>query len=280
MSQKTNLFKKSSKISTTILEEEPELEQSNHSIFDCPYSLSEEELEKIEKIHQTKSKYTIYTKHLLKYYLENLEKENNALHEAFPDVDFDIQARIKSENSYMKKAKSKENIFDIFADKIIIKSVNGKTNEDLLIAKAYEMEEFLCFYDPNIKEIPYKRKDYIKNKKTSGYSSLHITRTVNIKDEKEKDIYFDHETQIKTFRMREVEQFGSASHKKMYKDRDSLLKQISSLEAISYYVPGYLEFVTDPKTKKEHIIMQPLKERFEYYFKTNFNKFIKEKSRD
>ena len=49
---------------------------------------------------------------------------------------------------------------DIFGDKIIILSADGKTDEETLSSVAYKIEDFLTTYNPNIRELPERRKDY------------------------------------------------------------------------------------------------------------------------
>ena len=59
---------------------------------------------------------------------------NNMIIEKFSDVNFNIYGRIKSKNSYLQKSELKDRIFDIYAFKVIVNSVDKshKYNESLL----------------------------------------------------------------------------------------------------------------------------------------------------
>lgn len=109
--------------------------------------------------------YDTYKNDYLKYYIQNLEAENASLQAAFKNVDFYIMSRVKSKHNYIEKLDKKGEALDIFGDKIIILAVDGKTDEDLLIQKAYEIGNFLVTHDPNITELSRKRKDYIAEPK-------------------------------------------------------------------------------------------------------------------
>ena len=187
-------------------------------------------------------------------------------------VDFYRMARVKSKNNYIEKLRKKGEALDIFADKIIIVSVDGKTDEDLLVQTAYNMQNFLTSYSPNIQELTRKRKDYISAPKENGYASLHMTRAVYVEDE---DIAFNHETQIKTFRMREIEKNGSAGHASVYKsNRNALLSKITSKNAAEYFLPQYMHFEFDKTLRKNKIVLDSFDSNFKYYFGINFDDFI------
>ena len=219
--------------------------------------------------------YDTYKNDYLKYYIQNLEAENASLKAAFKNVDFYIMSRVKSKHNYIEKLDKKGEALDIFGDKIIILAVDGKTDEDLLIQKAYEMENFLVTHTPNITELSRKRKDYIKTPKPNNYSSLHITRTIHTLDDEENPIEFNVETQIKTFRMRETEKDGKASHFNAYKTtRTCFLTYISTPESAEYYLPKYMHFVFDKSTRSDKLVVDSFDERFRYFFHQSYEDFL------
>ena len=216
--------------------------------------------------------YDTYTNDYLKYYMKNVEAENTSLHTAFKNVDFYIMSRVKSKHNYIEKLDKKGEALDIFGDKIIILAVDGKTDEDLLIQKAYEMENFLVTHNPNITELSRKRKDYIAEPKINGYSSLHTTRIVHVPD---KDIKFYRETQIKTFRMRETEKNGTAGHSSVYKNnRDLFLEKIESVNSAMFFLPQYMHFEFDKNSRKDILVLDSFESNFKYYFGINFDDFM------
>lgn len=243
--------------------------------FKSTFILSAEERKELDEKQRKLFLYNIYLSKYFKYYKKHLEKEFAIFKKAFPNVDFDILARIKSNHSYKEKIEKKGEVLDIFADKIIIKSVYGKTDENLLIDYAYKIEDFLLNYNKSINDIPRKRKDYIKNPKANNYSSLHITRVIHTIDEDENPIEFNVETQIKTFRMREVEKDGDASHSKSYKaSREIFLKNISSPASAEYYMPKYMHFVFDKTSRTDKLVLDSFDERFKYFFHESYEDFL------
>lgn len=241
----------------------------------APFVLSPEELQKLQEARKKLDLYNVYSSNYLKYYKNHLENEVAILKKNFPGVDFDILARVKSQYSYREKIKSKGEALDIFADKIILKSVNGKTDETLLQEYSYKIQDFLVTYNKSITEIRRKRKDYIKNPKANNYSSLHITRTIHTLDDDENPIEFNVETQIKTFRMRETEKDGKASHFNAYKTtRTCFLTYISTPESAEYYLPKYMHFVFDKSTKSDKLVVDSFDERFRYFFHQSYEDFL------
>lgn len=236
------------------------------------FILSSEQRSALENRSKLVNLHNTYVKDYLKYYIQSLEAENERLQTAFKGVDFYIMARIKSKNNYLEKLDRKGEALDIFGDKIIILAVDGKTDEELLIKKAYEMEKFLITHDPNITELPRKRKDYIAKPKKNGYSSLHTTRIVHVPAE---DISFYRETQIKTFRMRETEKNGTAGHSSVYKNnRDLFLKRIKNINSAKFFLPQYMHFEFDKKTRTDHVVLDSFEANFRYYFGINFDEFM------
>lgn len=241
----------------------------------APFVLSPEELQKLQEARKKIDLYNVYSSNYLKYYKNHLENEVAILKKNFPGVDFDILARVKSQYSYREKIKSKGEALDIFADKIILKSVNGKTDETLLQEYSYKIQDFLVTYNKSITEIRRKRKDYIKNPKANNYSSLHITRTIHTLDDDENPIEFNVETQIKTFRMRETEKDGKASHFNAYKTtRTCFLTYISTPESAEYYLPKYMHFVFDKSTRSDKLVVDSFDERFRYFFHQSYEDFL------
>ena len=236
------------------------------------FILSPEHRTALENRNNLVRLYDTYVNDYLQYYIQNLEAENSSLQAAFKNVDFYIMSRVKSKHNYMEKLDKKGEALDIFGDKIIILAVDGKTDEDLLIQKAYEMENFLITHDPNTTEVSRKRKDYIAEPKENGYSSLHTTRVVYIPDE---DIKFYRETQIKTFRMRETEKNGTAGHSSVYKNtRDLFLEKINNKCSAEFFLPKYMHFEFDRKSRKDIVVLDSFESNFKYYFGINFDEFM------
>lgn len=251
------------------------LKKGPYSMVKSSFILSSQERKELEEKQKKIFLYNIYLSKYLRYYKSHLEKELDILKRTFPNVDFDILSRVKSNHSYKEKLEKKGEALDIFADKIIIKSVDGHTNENLLIQYAYKIENFLLNYDDSITEIPRKRKDYIKNPKANNYSSLHITRTIHTTNNYGQPIKFNAETQIKTFRMREVEKDGEASHSKAYKaSRELFLKNISSPASAEYYMPKYMHFVFDKTSRTDKLVLDSFDERFRYFFHESYEDFL------
>ena len=238
-------------------------------------TLSPKQQERLRKKQRLIALYDRYKQVYLKYYVAILEKENEALKEAFPDVEFTIMSRVKSKHNYTDKLSRKGRVQDIFGDKIIILSADGKTDEETLTSVAYQIEEFLTTYNPNITELPERRKDYIAHPKANGYSSLHLTRVVRIPEER---FAFYRETQIKTFRMRETEKTGSAGHSTVYKsNRNYFLNRIVNPESAEYFLPLYMHFEFDKQGRTEKLVPDSFENRFRYYFGQDYETFLKQK---
>ena len=115
-------------------------------------------------------------------------------------IDYHIKWRTKSIPSIYEKMRSNnlpfEQIFDIFAVRIIIK--NSKRNEEKTDCwRVYSIVTNI--YQPN----PKRLRDWITSPKVSGYESLHTTVRAN------KNWI---EVQIRTERMDEIAEKGSAAH--------------------------------------------------------------------
>lgn len=268
MSQKTDEMKKS---------ENTELVPNSHSKLGLiNFILTPEQRKVLQTKNYLVKLYDTYKFNYLKSYIKHLEEEDKLLQEHFPNVDFYRKARVKSKNNYIEKLRQKGEALDIFADKIIIVAVDGKTDEDLLVNTAYKMQTFLTTYSPNVQEIARKRKDYISVPKENGYASLHMTRTIYVEED---DVAFNHETQVKTFRMREVEKNGSAGHASVYKsNRDALLAKINNKISAEYFLPQYMHFEFDRTLRKNKIVLDTFDSNFKYYFGINFDDFMLLKS--
>lgn len=115
-------------------------------------------------------------------------------------IEYYIKWRTKSIPSIYEKMRSNnlpfEQIFDIFAVRIIIK--NSKRNEEKTDCwRVYSLVTNI--YQPN----PKRLRDWITSPKVSGYESLHTTVQAN------KNWI---EVQIRTERMDEIAEKGSAAH--------------------------------------------------------------------
>lgn len=206
-------------------------------------------------VQQPKQKYSkyelscIYGKYIdqncfLQQYLTHLAAEYHALQEKFPTFLIDTTARIKSPTSYFEKidkydkqGKSRA-LSDVYANKYILYSANGRSDEATLIEGVYAIRDFLIEFnsqEQDADEIEGTRKDYIANPKPdSGYKSLHL----NFQNRTETDLRY--ETQIKTFRMRQDELTGSSSHHDVYKPLDATT--ITDQSKIPMYIePIFLE---------------------------------------
>ncbi len=144
------------------------------------------------KIQATKSKREVY----INDFIQPIEHE---LHAA--GFDFEIKWRTKSVPSIWAKMKRQnvefEQIYDIFAVRIIIKSKSSKKEkEDCWMVYSIVTN----IYQPN----PKRLRDWISTPKASGYESLHTT----VMGPNKKWV----EVQIRTVRMDEVAEKGQAAH--------------------------------------------------------------------
>lgn len=186
---------------------------------------------KLDIISYKKYMYSNYAKYLSKFipiYLELLNNEYIALLNHFNNVNFETLARIKNPVSYFEKCYLKPDNYtfsDIYANKYIIHSVSGCTDEKKLINTCYEFYNFLTEYNISKNNNITEFTDYILNSKKNGYKSLHLKfQNSNTQD-------FRFETQIKTEKMMYNEKFGTASHTKNYKK-----KQAINLDAIPIFI--------------------------------------------
>lgn len=169
-----------------------------------------------------------YSTGIKENYKTHFSEEYTILRNYFNNIDFLYEGRIKNQNSLEEKVHRKiyqrksGNIYDIFAKKIIVYSVNGSNDEKLLIKACYEINDFLNTYNHFLIEIPDKCKDYISTPKDNGYQAIHVLR----KHLSNNNPVYCSETQIRTFRMEEYQKFGSASHMLSYKPSETLKKEL------------------------------------------------------
>ena len=145
-----------------------------------------------DKIQATKSKREVY----IKDFIAPIEKELIAA-----GFDFEIKWRTKTVASIWAKMKRQnvefEQIYDIFAVRIIINSKSAKKEkEDCWMAYSIVTN----IYPPN----PKRLRDWISTPKASGYESLHTT----VMGPNKKWV----EVQIRTVRMDEIAEKGQAAH--------------------------------------------------------------------
>lgn len=241
------------------------------------YGLSNKDKVIIDKKNQLYRLYGEWVKKYTDYYKYHLLREYLDIKAKFPDIDFSIEARIKSEHSYREKVDRKISegntgrVYDIFANKIIVNSVNGQTDEATLIDACYRIEEFIDSRISDSITIPSKSKDYIKSPKSNGYQSIHLNRIIQAGKIEES---FFAETQIKTFRMREHEKTGKSSHSQNYKSREPLLSCIHTRQQADYYLPHYLLFVHNTSGNYLTVLEKSLEDRFEYFFHLDFNTYM------
>ncbi|NQV52755.1 MAG: bifunctional (p)ppGpp synthetase/guanosine-3',5'-bis(diphosphate) 3'-pyrophosphohydrolase [Flavobacteriales bacterium] len=164
---------------------------------------------------------------------------------------FEIKSRTKSIYSIYNKMLTKsiplEEIYDVFAIRIIIESELDQEKSDCW--KAYSI--VTDFYKPN----PDRLRDWISTPKSNGYESLHTT----VMSPTGKWV----EVQIRTRRMDEIAEMGYAAHWK-YKESASehaLDEWISRIrETLQNPNPSALDFIDDFKLNlfsKEIFVFTP-----------------------
>jgi guanosine-3',5'-bis(diphosphate) 3'-pyrophosphohydrolase len=156
------------------------------------------------------------------------------------DFNFEIYGRPKSIHSIWNKIKKKgvefEEVYDLFAIRIILDSLPEKEKEDCW--KVYSM--ITDEYTPS----PERLRDWLSNPKSNGYEALHTT----VMGPQGKWV----EVQIRTKRMNEIAEKGLAAHYK-YKegsnDEDRFDKWFGQIrEVISSQDTDGVDFLQDFKT--------------------------------
>ena len=143
-------------------------------------------------------------------------------------MDFDIKGRVKSIYSIRNKMKKQgipfEEVFDIFAIRIIIKTPIETEKSECW--RAYSL--VTDFYHPN----PDRLRDWISTPKANGYESLHTT----VMGPEGKWV----EVQIRTERMDEIAEKGYAAHWKY--------KESAAENALDEWIAKIRELLEKPET--------------------------------
>ncbi len=184
-----------------------------------------------QKLQDTKRERTRYINDFIRPIKDKLEKA---------EFNFDIYGRPKSIHSIWSKMKNKgvsfEEVYDLFAIRILVDSPMEKEKEDCW--KVYSM--ITDEYKPSIERL----RDWLSNPKSNGYEALHTT----VMGPQGKWV----EVQIRTKRMNEIAEKGLAAHWK-YKEGasdesrfDQWFHQIR--EALGNQDSNSLDFLQDFKT--------------------------------
>ena len=183
------------------------------------------------KLAETKRERTRYINEFIRPIKEKLEKGS---------FDFEIYGRPKSIHSIWNKMKKKavafEEVYDLFAIRVILTSPPEKEKEDCWKVYSFITDE----YTP----APERLRDWLSNPKANGYEALHTT----VMGPQGKWV----EVQIRTKRMNEIAEKGLAAHWK-YKEGgndesrfDKWFQQIR--EVLSTQDTDSVDFLQDFKT--------------------------------
>ncbi len=184
-----------------------------------------------QKLAETKRERSKYINEFIRPLKEKLEKGN---------FQFEIYGRPKSIHSISNKMKKKavdfEEVYDLFAIRVILDSPAEREKEDCW--KVYSM--ITDEYTPS----PERLRDWLSNPKSNGYEALHTT----VMGPQGKWV----EVQIRTKRMNEIAEKGLAAHWK-YKEGagdesrfDKWFQQIR--EMITSQETDSIDFLQDFKT--------------------------------
>lgn len=183
------------------------------------------------KLAETKRERTRYINEFIRPIKEKLEKGI---------FDFELYGRPKSIHSIWNKMKKKavafEEVYDLFAIRVILTSPPEKEKEDCWKVYSFITDE----YTP----APERLRDWLSNPKSNGYEALHTT----VMGPQGKWV----EVQIRTKRMNEIAEKGLAAHWK-YKEGgndesrfDKWFQQIR--EVLSTQDTDSVDFLQDFKT--------------------------------
>ena len=184
-----------------------------------------------KKLSETKRERTRYINEFIKPIQEKL---------AASGFDFEMYGRPKSIHSIWNKIKKKavnfEEVYDLFAIRVILNSPQDKEKEDCW--KVYSM--ITDEYNPS----PERLRDWLSNPKSNGYEALHTT----VMGPQGKWV----EVQIRTKRMNEIAEKGLAAHYK-YKegsnDEDRFDKWFGQIrEVLATQDSDTVDFLQDFKT--------------------------------
>ncbi len=184
-----------------------------------------------QKLQETKRERTRYINDFIRPLKEKLEKTG---------LDFEIHGRPKSIHSIWTKIKKKgvafEEVYDLFAIRIIVNALPEKEKEDCWKVYSIITDE----YNPS----PERLRDWLSNPKSNGYEALHTT----VMGPQGKWV----EVQIRTNRMNEIAEKGLAAHWKYKEGKedesrfDKWFHQIR--EALNNQDSNSLDFLHDFKT--------------------------------
>lgn len=183
--------------------------------------VDKETIQRTNTLSRFAGKRAYYISHYKNAYLKHLKDEYNKLHKMFPNVEIVPEARIKGQKSYTDKVKRVVNedpnkdIYDIFANRYIVLSVNGSNSDKDIVPILYQIRDYLAYSNPNNEIMPERTKDYIVNPKHSTYQSLHLTR---LHHDTPYEPY-QSETQLRSYFMHSNAHSGRASHANTYKER-------------------------------------------------------------
>jgi GTP diphosphokinase / guanosine-3',5'-bis(diphosphate) 3'-diphosphatase len=184
-----------------------------------------------QKLSDTKRERNKYINDFIRPLKDKMEKA---------DFDFEIYGRPKSIHSIWNKMKKKgvsfEEVYDLFAIRILVNSPMEKEKEDCW--KVYSI--ITDAYNPS----PERLRDWLSNPKSNGYEALHTT----VMGPQGKWV----EVQIRTKRMNEIAEKGLAAHWKYKEGKDDESRfdkwfhQIR--EALSNQDGNSIDFLQDFKT--------------------------------
>src|SRR3982750_904559 len=161
-----------------------------------------------KKLAETKRERSRYINEFIKPLKDKLEKA---------ELDFEIHGRPKSIHSIWNKMKKKgvsfEEVYDLFAIRIIVDSAYEKEKGDCWKVYSIITDE----YNPS----PERLRDWLSNPKSNGYEALHTT----VMGPQGKWV----EVQIRTKRMNDIAEKGLAAHWK-YKEGSVTPMQESKLD--------------------------------------------------
>jgi GTP diphosphokinase / guanosine-3',5'-bis(diphosphate) 3'-diphosphatase len=183
------------------------------------------------KLSETKRERTRYINEFIRPIKEKLEKG---------EYKFEIQGRPKSIHSIWNKMKKKavtfEEVYDLFAIRIILDSPQEREKQDCWSVYSMITDE----YTPS----PERLRDWLSNPKSNGYEALHTT----VMGPQGKWV----EVQIRTLRMNEIAEKGLAAHWKYKEDTtdesrfDKWFQQIR--EVLNTQDTDSVDFLQDFKT--------------------------------
>jgi GTP pyrophosphokinase len=184
-----------------------------------------------KKLQETKRERTRYINDFIKPLKEKLLPTG---------LEFEIYGRPKSIHSIWTKIKKKgvsfEEVYDLFAIRIILNAVPEKEKEDCWKIYSIITDE----YNPS----PERLRDWLSNPKSNGYEALHTT----VMGPMGKWV----EVQIRTKRMNEIAEKGLAAHWKYKEEKDdesNFDKWFNQIrEALANQDTNSLDFLQDFKT--------------------------------